>query len=101
MTRVERKAAVDALVLHADDNVATALRPLIVGRTVVLATPDGPKKAVVAEDIRRCHKFALTDIPSGSEIRKYGEIIGDAIQDIRAGDHVHIQNVTGRAGRTG
>jgi len=39
------------------------------------------------------HKFALTKIPSGGSVIKYGEIIGQATQPIQAGDHVHLHNV--------
>ena len=98
MTGHENEAAVDALVLHPDDGVATALRPLTAGTQAWVMTPNGPRKIRIVEDIRRCHKFALADISAGSEVRKYGEIIGDATTDIEAGCHVHIHNLVGRSG---
>ncbi|WP_197284402.1 SAF domain-containing protein [Bacillus sp. JCM 19041] len=45
------------------------------------------------------HKFALVNIKKGTDIFKYGEIIGIASSDIDAGEHVHIHNVEGKRGR--
>jgi len=39
------------------------------------------------------HKYALTDIPSGSQIIKYGNPIGHATADIVKGEHVHSHNM--------
>lgn len=39
------------------------------------------------------HKIAITDIPEGGEIRKYGHVIGFAAQPIVKGDYVHVHNV--------
>ena len=39
------------------------------------------------------HKVALVDIPAGTHVRKYGEVIGVATQDIAAGSHVHVHNL--------
>ena len=39
------------------------------------------------------HKFALTDIPEGEYVIKYGEIIGRATQKINKGEWVHTHNV--------
>ena len=39
------------------------------------------------------HKYALRDIKSGENIIKYGQPIGHATEDIKAGDHVHTHNV--------
>ncbi len=39
------------------------------------------------------HKYALKDIAKGECIIKYGEIIGRATSDIKAGDWVHTHNV--------
>ena len=45
------------------------------------------------EGIPAGHKFALKDIPQGEYIIKYGEIIGRATADIKAGEWVHTHNV--------
>ena len=39
------------------------------------------------------HKYALRDIRSGENVIKYGQPIGHATEDIKAGDHVHTHNV--------
>lgn len=45
------------------------------------------------------HKVAITFIQQGAEVVKYGDVIGKATQDIRAGEHVHVQNIEGIRGR--
>ena len=39
------------------------------------------------------HKYAICDIPSGTDIIKYGNPIGHATEDIVAGELVHTHNV--------
>ncbi len=39
------------------------------------------------------HKYALRDIKCGENIIKYGNPIGHATSDIKAGEHVHTHNV--------
>ena len=39
------------------------------------------------------HKYARRDIKSGENIIKYGQPIGHATADIKAGEHVHTHNV--------
>ena len=39
------------------------------------------------------HKYALRDIRAGEDIIKYGNPIGHATEDIKAGEHVHSHNV--------
>jgi len=48
---------------------------------------------LLREPIGLCHEFALHDIAKGAVVRKYGEAIGHATQDIRAGEHVHTHNL--------
>src|SRR5262249_37461115 len=43
------------------------------------------------------HKLALVPIAKGEAIYKYGQIIGFASQDIPAGAHVHVHNVSASA----
>ncbi len=67
------------------DNVVTATRALEVG--------------VVIEDVQTTalipsgHKIAAAAIAKGDPVRKYAQLIGYAATDIKAGDHVHTQNV--------
>ena len=86
----------DALVLHRDDTVATALRPLQAGQTVEM-TVDGHRMSVVLrEPIALCHKFALHDLAAGDTVVKYGETIGQTSQPVQAGGHVHVHNLRSR-----
>ena len=79
-----------AVLLHDGDGVAIAKQPLV-PRTV-LRTPYGEVK--VAQVIPPGHKVALRAIGTGGEVRRYGQIIGFATQDIAPGQHVHSQNLS-------
>jgi len=53
----------------------------------------------VRQSIPFGHKLALTDIPAGTDILKYGEVMGRATQEIPAGAHAHIHNIESLRGR--
>lgn len=94
----DRSPSVDALVLHAGDNVATALRALTAGQTVRVGGAGPDLQLELRQDIPLCHKFALTPVAGGTIVTKYGESIGRASHDIAPGEHVHVHNlVSGRA----
>ena len=42
------------------------------------------------------HKIALTDIVVDASVIKYGADIGRVVAEIKAGDHVHTQNLRTR-----
>ena len=44
-------------------------------------------------DLPAGHKVAITAIGEGGAIVKYGESIGEAAEDIAAGDWVHTHNI--------
>lgn len=77
------------------DNVVTCLRALKKGETV---TVDGIS-VTAREDIPVFHKMALIDIAAGALCYKYGEVIGDALENIPAGTHVHVHNIESTRGR--
>lgn len=79
----------DFIKIHTDDLVAVALRPLAAGTSVRLENED----LVLTEDIPQGHKFALTDIPAGKPVIKYGSPIGIATKSIAAGMWVHTHNI--------
>jgi altronate dehydratase len=91
----------EALQLDPCDDVATALRPLAAGHTPAVGTADGGshKGPPLTAEIPRGHKFALRRIAVGETVRKYGTPIGIATEAIAAGDHVHLHNLEGLAGR--
>lgn len=86
--------AARALVLHASDNVATALCALHAGEMVIAQGADPAEPPVALhEPIALCHKFALRTIAEGEMVVKYGESIGRATCTIVAGAHVHTHNL--------
>ena len=76
--------------IHPADNVAVALEDIAAGEKLTLA--DGAA-VTAAEDVARGHKLALTAIPAGTQIIKYGCAIGFAKADIAPGAWVHTHNV--------
>jgi altronate dehydratase small subunit len=87
-----------AIVLHPDDNVATLIDA---GRTTdaVQLTGEATGQVELLADIPYGHKCAIRAIAKGAEIVKYGQVVGRATAQIRAGDHVHVQNVEALRGR--
>ncbi|MBR2829600.1 MAG: UxaA family hydrolase [Solobacterium sp.] len=45
------------------------------------------------ENIPYCHKIALTDLPAGSDVVKYGELIGRTTEDVKKGHWVSDRNI--------
>lgn len=82
------------LLLHPDDNVLVARRPVPAGEEILV---DGTSVRL-AETLRLGHKLARRAIAADEAIRKYGAPIGYATVPIRPGDHVHLHNV--RSGYT-
>ena len=75
--------------LNERDSVAVAVVDLAAGMQVDV---DGVA-VIIRQAVPAGHKFALTDIPLGGHVIKYGEVIGRATQAIRTGDHVHLHNL--------
>lgn len=84
-----------ALVMRADDTVATALGDLSEGRELDIIG----ETIVLSEPIQFGHKFALRPVPAGEPVRKYGEVIGTAERDIERGEWVHTHNCRSTRGR--
>jgi len=81
------------LVLHEKDNTVTALADLKEGQQVAYEGDFGMETFTMRKDVAYAHKFARSFIPKGSDVLKYGEVIGVATADIRPGEHVHVHNV--------
>jgi altronate dehydratase small subunit len=88
-------------VMHSDDNVAMALLELTPGMVLHVPRDAGQPdlEVTVHATIPFGHKVALLPIAAGEPVRKYGEMIGRASSDIRAGEHVHTHNVESQRGR--
>ncbi|HOJ88807.1 MAG TPA: UxaA family hydrolase [Pseudothermotoga sp.] len=86
----------DAIVFSKKDNVATAIRNLSKGEEVHIDFENTTLRVKLNHDIPFGHKFAIKEIEKDSEVFKYGEPIGVAIEKIRTGDYVHVHNVSGK-----
>jgi len=71
--------------LSPDDTVVTAVRALKPGETIHGIT--------VGQPVPKGHKLASHAMKRGDPVLKYAQLIGFALDDIAAGDHVHIHNV--------
>jgi altronate hydrolase/galactarate dehydratase len=73
--------------LHGSDNVVIALQDM----------PAGSQPAEVAAPlpgaVPRGHKIAAREIAKGEEVIRYGQIIGQATEDIAPGAHIHSHNL--------
>jgi len=87
-----------AVVLHGEDNVATALADLEAGTSLTLEVEGKAVTVSLKARIPFGHKFSLSDIKKGAPVMKYGEAIGVATVDINQGDYVHIHNVASARG---
>jgi altronate hydrolase len=74
--------------LHPDDNVVVALEQLMSGASI--ASEDVEVSGLIPPG----HKVATCPIERGQAVRRYGQIIGFASQQIQAGQHVHTHNLT-------
>jgi len=89
----------EALMLSKKDNVATSLGDMEPSADVQIRIGKEVSKIIALERIPFGFKIAVTDIAKGSDIKKYGELIGIASQDIKQGQLVHVHNIEGTRGR--
>ena len=84
-----------ALMMNVKDNVATALENLDTGTLtqVILPSQEVLKEVAPNQAIQFGHKLAIIGIKKGDKVIKYGEVIGNASQEIELGDYVHVHNV--------
>ena len=73
--------------LHGSDNVVVALKDQPAG-----AQPEG-LSVPLPGPVPRGHKIATRAIAKGEQVVRYGQIIGQATEDIPAGAHVHSHNL--------
>lgn len=74
------------ILLKDNDNVAVALSFLIAGDVIF-------DEINIVEPIPFCHKVAVSFIPAGSPVIKFGLCIGIAKCNIRKGEWVHSHNL--------
>jgi len=78
-----------AILLHPGDSVAVLKRPVKAGDEL----RNGSLPLRATENVMAGHKIAVTEIPDGAPVRKYGQIIGFAKGRISPGAHVHVHNL--------
>lgn len=89
----------DALVMDERDHVATAIKDLEAGQRVTYLKQEQVYELVLLDAIAFGHKIAIANMAPGTDVRKYGEIIGRTTVEVLAGQHVHVHNVEGIRGR--
>lgn len=82
-----------AIHLHPADQVAIARRFLHPGTRLFMGNSQEDGEIVVRSPIPAGHKLALRAVPMGDTVRRYGQMIGVAMQEIQPGDHVHVHNL--------
>jgi len=82
-----------ALVLNEKDDVAVLVRPVAEGELVTVGGARGNFMLCAKTATPLGHKLALHTLPAGSDVRKYGEVIGRLRADVAAGEHVHVHNL--------
>ena len=78
------------IIMHSDDNCATSLAEIPKDEEIII---DGDRIIIINQKIPFGHKFAIKNINKGDLVKKYGEIIGITIEDIKVGDWIHIHNI--------
>lgn len=91
-----------AIALHHDDDVAVMATDGGAGDRCRLEAPAAVTALTLTAAVPFGHKIAIRSIKCGEPVRKYGESIGVATQDIAPGSHVHVHNLqSARAGLRG
>lgn len=83
----------NSIIIDNQDNVVVAIHALNKGDCAIFELPDGQVSRIkLIQDIPTFHKIARYDIRKNEKIVKYGEYIGVASADIKAGEHIHTHN---------
>ena len=85
-----------AIVIDQKDSVAVAVAELAPGECCTVRVDDKLRPLEIREKIPFGHKFALRTIGKGDDVLKYGEVIGEATEDIEPGTWVHVHNLVSK-----
>jgi altronate dehydratase small subunit len=96
---MNRTIAPKVWIIAADDNVGTVIGNEAPERAVLPMIGAVSGSIEIAAPIPHGHKVALKALPSGSEVIKYGVVIGRLVQPVRTGEHVHTHNLESLRGR--
>lgn len=86
--------------INSTDNTGSALEHVVAGEICYIERSGTIRTFKAIEDIPFAFKIAVENIPQGTDVIKYGEVIGEASQDIHIGECVHIHNVVGKRAQT-
>ena len=84
---------INALLMDERDNVVTCVAAVSKGSQIVYQKAGEVYTLPAEDDIPYCHKAALKDLPLGTEVRKYGEMIGQTTASIAKGHWVSHENI--------
>ena len=84
---------INALMMDSTDNVVTCMTEIPAGSMAVYRNGNEICSIVAKENVPYCHKIALTDIPKGGHVIKYGESLGTVSEDIPEGGWVSDRNL--------
>ncbi len=78
------------IIMNPDDNCAIALEDISKRSQLQIREIS----IFINQNILLGHKIALADIKNGDLVKKYGQAIGIATEDIKKGDWIHTHNLT-------
>lgn len=99
MSKLEYEQDITSIVMSDKDNVATLLKDLEAGETIIYVINGQKVDLTARQSIPFGHKIAIKPIQRLEMVIKYGEVIGAATNDIEPGEHAHVHNIEGIRGR--
>ncbi len=84
---------INALMMDPRDNVVTCVAAVAAGDPVCYRNGSELCELKAIAAIPFCHKIALVDLPLGSTVFKYGEMIGQTTADVVRGGLVDHHNL--------
>lgn len=75
----------EVILIDKNDDVLIALHDIKKGTVV--------QGIQVKQDVKQAHKIARHDMPAGHKVIKYGEVIGELTDDVKAGEWIHSHNL--------
>ena len=97
MIVTEKEAVQSVLRIHSNDNVLVALRDLPAKTSILFEDME----ITVQQDIPSKHKFFISDLSAGQEVRMYGALVGKVECAVSKGDLMTTQNTKHAAGAYG
>lgn len=84
----------NAKIIDERDSVVTMIENVKKGEIIKFEISGVQKEIIALDDILLYHKAAIKKIKKGDMVTKYGEYIGEANQDIKIGNYVHVHNIS-------